>query len=62
MESSNDLPRFCPILQKEISEETCYYACIVAENTAPRWNLPQEFVMDKAQSDQCLHCENHIPD
>ena len=55
-----ELPRYCPLMDREILCEECYEIGMVAEGSFPVSELPPGMVLTEATREKCLNCEEHI--
>ena len=58
--NEKELPRTCPLLEKEIACEECYEIGMVAEGWFPKSELPPGMVLSEEKTRFCLNCEYHV--
>ena len=55
-----ELPRHCPLCNREIECSTCYEICLVSEGTFPTSELPPGLEYTEENAEKCMKCPNHI--
>lgn len=54
--------RYCPLLEKQIDDGTCFDIHMVVEGLAPDRTAPEKAVNHPRRDEVCLKCEHHDMD
>lgn len=58
--NEKELPRFCPLYQKQIECLSCYETGMVSEGIMPESLWPKEIDFTEAAIEMCMNCEYHV--